>query len=120
MASLSRGQRRVQRALEVAPGALTWTILIAPLVASFIFAPYIAFAIFLMDIYWVIRTATVVLGIRRTYRQMKRAMLEDWGQRCLSLAASPDIPVPRRIVHPAPIPPYTTPNACRTEPVRAI
>src|SRR5205823_1778931 len=35
MASLSRGQRRVQRALEVAPGALTWTILIAPLVAAY-------------------------------------------------------------------------------------
>ncbi|HLB78688.1 MAG TPA: hypothetical protein VJO72_16785, partial [Candidatus Dormibacteraeota bacterium] len=75
-ASLSRGQRRIQRALEMAPGALTWTILIAPFVASFIFAPYIAFAIFLIDIYWFIRTATVVLGIRRTYRQMKRAMLE--------------------------------------------
>jgi len=47
-ASLSKGERRVQRALEVAPGALTWTILIAPVVASFVFAPYIALAIFLV------------------------------------------------------------------------
>jgi len=120
MASLSRGQRRVQRVLEVAPGALTWTILIAPLVASFIFAPYIAFAIFLIDIYWFIRTATVVLGIRRTYRQMKRAMLEDWWQRCLSLAVSPDIIDPRRIVHAVLIPTYTEPYAILYETVRAI
>src|SRR5207244_6645281 len=111
-ASLSSGQRRVQRSLEVAPGALTWTILIAPLVASFIFAPFIAFAIFLIDIYWFIRTATVVLGIRRTYRQMKRAMLEDWWQRCLSLAASPDIIDPRRIVHAVLVAAY--PDPCAT------
>ena len=72
-----------------ASGALTWTILIAPVVASFVFAPYIAFAIFLIDIYWFIRTGTVVIGIRSTYRQMKRAMLEDWWQRCLAVAVSP-------------------------------
>src|SRR5438128_4430300 len=120
MASLSKGQRRVQRALEVAPGALTWTILLAPVVASFIFAPYIAFAIFLIDIYWFIRTGTVVLGIRRTYRQMKRAILEDWWQRCLSLVVSPDIPDPRRIVHAVLIPTYTKPYAILHETVRAI
>ena len=94
-ASLSRGQRRVQRVLEVAPGALTWTILIAPVVASFIFAPYIAAAIFVIDIYWFIRTGTVVIGIRSTYRRMKREMLEDWWQRCLALTVGPGMPDPR-------------------------
>src|SRR3989454_3535843 len=120
MASLSRGQLRVQRALEVAPGALTWTILIAPFVASFIFAPYIAAAIFLVDIYWFIRTGTVVYGIRSTYRRMKRAMLEDWWQRCLSLALSPELPDPRRIVHAVLIPTYTDPYAILYQTVRAI
>ena len=119
-ASLSKGQRRVQRALEVAPGALTWTILIAPVVASFVFAPYIAFAIFLVDIYWFIRTGTVVIGIRSTYRQMKRAMLEDWWQRCQVLAVSGTTPDPRRIVHAVLIPTYTEPYAILRETVRAI
>jgi cellulose synthase/poly-beta-1,6-N-acetylglucosamine synthase-like glycosyltransferase len=119
-ASLSKGQRRVQRALEVAPGALTWTILIAPVVASFVFAPYIAFAIFLVDIYWFIRTGTVVIGIRSTYRQMKRAMLQDWWQRCLTVAVSPATVDPRRIVHAVLIPTYTEPYAILRETVRAI
>ena len=119
-ASLSKGQRRVQRALEVAPGALTWTILIAPVVASFVFAPYIAFAIFLVDIYWFVRTGTVVIGIRSTYRQMKRAMLEDWWRRCLSVAVSPATVDPRRIVHAVLIPTYTEPYAILRETVRAI
>jgi len=119
-ASLSRGQRRIQRALEMAPGALTWTILIAPFVASFIFAPYIAVAIFLVDIYWFIRTGTVVYGIRSTYRRMKRTMLEEWWQRCLSLALSPELPDPRRIVHAVLIPTYTEPYAILYQTVRAI
>ena len=119
-ASLSRGQRRVQRALEVAPGALTWTILIAPVVASFIFAPYIAVAMLAVDIYWFLRTGTVVVGIRRTYRKMKRAMNEDWWQRCLALTVSSGVPDPRRIIHAVLIPTYTEPYQILHETVRAI
>ncbi|HYS30597.1 MAG TPA: glycosyltransferase family 2 protein [Candidatus Limnocylindria bacterium] len=119
-ASLTGGQRRVQRVLEVAPGALTWTILIAPVVASFIFAPYIAAAIFVIDIYWFIRTGTVVFGIRRTYRQMKREMQEDWWQRCLALAVGPGSLDPRRVVHAVLIPTYTEPYEILRETVRAI
>src|SRR6202049_3219452 len=117
--SLTKGQRRVQRALEVAPGALTWTILITPVVASFVFAPYIAAAIFVIDIYWFIRTGTVVIGIRSTYRQMKRAMLEDWWQRCLALTVGPGAPDPRRIVHAVLIPTYTEPCEILRETIRA-
>ncbi len=119
-ASLTGGQRRVQRVLEVAPGALTWTILIAPVVASFIFAPYIAAAIFVIDIYWFIRTGTVVFGIRRTYRQMKREMQEDWWQRCLALAVGPGSLDPRGVVHAVLIPTYTEPYEILRETVRAI
>ena len=119
-ASLSRGQRRVQRALEVAPGALTWTILIAPVVASFIFAPYIAVAMLAVDIYWFLRTGMVVVGIRRTYRKMKRAMNEDWWQRCLALTVSSGAPDPRRIIHAVLIPTYTEPYQILHETVRAI
>ena len=119
-ASLSRGQRRVQRALEMAPGALTWTILIAPVVASFVFAPYIALAIFVIDIYWFVRTGTVVVGIRRTYRRMKREKEEDWWQRCRALAVGPNTLDPRRVVHAVLIPTYTEPYAILRETVRAI
>ena len=117
---LSRSQWRIQRALEMAPGALTWTILIAPIVASFIFAPYIAIAIFVIDIYWFMRTAVVVVGIRTAYRRMKAAMLVDWWQRCLSLEVPREGPDPKSIVHAVLIPTYTEPYAILRETVRAI
>ncbi|HEY9286567.1 MAG TPA: glycosyltransferase family 2 protein [Candidatus Dormibacteraeota bacterium] len=119
-ASLTPSERRIQRALEIAPGALTWTILIAPIVASFLFAPYIALAIFVIDIYWFVRTAVVVLGIRSTYRKMKAARRIDWWQRCLELTPGPAQPDPRRIVHAVLIPTYTEPYAILRETVRAI
>ena len=120
MAALSKGQARVKRGLEVVPGALTWTILIAPVVASFIFAPYIALAIFLVDIYWFIRTGVVVFGIRSSYYRMRADMRVNWWQRCLSLSAGPQTPDPRRIVHAVLIPTYTEPYAILRETVRAI
>ena len=119
-ASLSGGERRVQRILEVAPGALTWTILIAPVLASFVFAPLIAVAIFLIDIYWFLRTASVVVGITSTFRKMKRAQREDWWQRCLALTVSETSLDPHRIVHAVLIPTYTEPYAILHETVRAI
>jgi cellulose synthase/poly-beta-1,6-N-acetylglucosamine synthase-like glycosyltransferase len=119
-ASLSKGQRRVQRALEIAPGALTWTILLAPIAASFVFAPYIALAIFVIDIYWFLRTGVVVFGIRRAFRTMRRAIREAWWQRCLALPLEPGSPDPRRVVHAVLIPTYTEPYAILRETVRAI
>ena len=119
-ASLSGGERRVQRILEVAPGALTWTILIAPVLASFVFAPFIAVAIFVIDIYWLLRTASVVVGITSTYRKMKKAERENWWQRCLALTVSETIRDPHRIAHAILIPTYTEPYAILRETVRAI
>src|SRR5438067_12077966 len=106
-ASLSKGARRVQRALEVAPRALTWTILIAPVAASFLFVPYIAVAIFLIDIYWFVRTATVVVGIRSIYRKLKAAMLQFSWPPCLPLAVSAGPHDPLRQVLGVLIPSYT-------------
>jgi cellulose synthase/poly-beta-1,6-N-acetylglucosamine synthase-like glycosyltransferase len=119
-AILSRGQRRVQRALEIAPGGLTWTILIVPVVASFIFAPYIAAAIFVVDVYWFARTAVVVLGIRSTYLTMRAARKTQWWQKCLTVERMPGLPDPQRIVHAVLIPTYTEPYAILRETVRAI
>jgi cellulose synthase/poly-beta-1,6-N-acetylglucosamine synthase-like glycosyltransferase len=104
----------------VAPGAVTWTILIAPILASLIFAPYIAYAIFVIDVYWFVRTAVVVIGIRGTYRKMKAATAEDWWRRCLELPRASDRPDPRSIVHAVLIPTYTEPYAILRETVSAI
>ena len=119
--SLDHTQRRVQRALEIAPGALTWTILIVPVVASLIFAPYIAYAIFAIDVYWFLRTAIVVVGIRSTFGRMRAALRTDWWERCEALADQQTGALnPRTIVHAVLIPTYTEPYAILRETVRAI
>src|ERR1700726_5052043 len=51
---------------------------------------------------------------------MKRAMQQDWWQRCQSVVVSATIPDPRRIVHAVLIPTYTEPYAILRETVRAI
>jgi len=119
-AVLTGRQRRVQRALEVAPGVLTWGILLAPVVGSLFFAPYVAIAIFTLDVYWVVRTFTVVIAIRKTYRRMRGELHVDWWQRCLEIPFRPVRPDPRRIVHAVLIPTYTEPYGVLRETVRAI
>ena len=117
-AVLTGRQRRVQRALEVAPGVLTWGILLAPVVGSLFFAPYVAVAIFTLDVYWVVRTFSVVIAIRKTYRRMRGELRIDWWQRCLEIPLRPVRPDPRRIVHAVLIPTYTEPYGVLRETVR--
>jgi cellulose synthase/poly-beta-1,6-N-acetylglucosamine synthase-like glycosyltransferase len=119
-AVLSGRQRRVQRALEVAPGLLTWGIILAPIVGSLFLAPYVAVAIFTLDVYWVLRTFAVVLTIRKTYLRMRKDMAVDWWQRCEAIAHERGRPDPRRIVHAVLIPTYTEPYGVLRETVRAV
>ncbi len=118
--ALTPRQRRIQRALEIAPGTLTWGIILAPVVASLFFAPYVAVAIFGLDVYWFARTVLVVIGIHRTYHKMRVAQREDWWKRCLELPLDPGRPDPRTIVHAVLIPTYTEPYEILRETVRAI
>ena len=118
--SLTPGQRRAQRILEVAPGALTWGIILAPVFASLIFAQYVAYAIFALETYWVIRTGLVVVFIRRTYLRMKTAVKEDWWAKCQALPADPTRPPADEIVHALLIPTYTEPYPILRETVKAI
>ncbi len=119
-ATLSTGERRVQRALEIVPGLLTWSVILAPIVASFFFAPVVALAIVLLDVYWFIRSGIVVVGIYRTYRRMCEAVAIDWWQRCLDLRPQPGQPDPQSIVHAALIPTYTEPYEILRETVGAL
>jgi len=119
-AVLTPAQRRVQRALERAPGTLTWIILAAPLVASLPFAAYVAFAIVVIDVYWFARSFLVVAGILRTYRKLRMTEAVDWWQRCLDLPTDPSRPDPRQVIHAALIPTYTEPYEILRATVKAI
>ena len=119
-AQLTGRERRVQRGLEIAPGLLTWAVLLLPVVGSLFFAPYVAIAIFALDAYWVGRTVLVVLSVRSTYHKMKAAGQVDWWRRCRELEPVEGRPDPTSVTHAVLIPTYTEPYPILRETVRAI
>jgi len=109
-----------RRVLEILPGAMTWSILVAPMAGSIFFAQQIAVAIVVLDAYWLIRSAVVVSSIIRTTLQLRRTERMDWWSRCLALTPAERGLDPRDVYHLALIPTYTEPFEILAATVRAI
>ena len=54
-------KRRVQRALEIIPGSLTWGTLIGMIILSFFLPLWMAIFIIVFDIYWITKALYVTL-----------------------------------------------------------
>src|SRR3989454_5090691 len=74
------------RLFEAAPGLITWILLLAPAWIPIIFpwpgAFVVAGGVLLFDIYWLLRSITVVSGVYSTLSQMRRDMKMDWLALC--------------------------------------
>ena len=112
--SAALSPRARQRLLEILPGALTWTILATPLVVAFTIRLndptklwILGIGTILLDLYWLFRTTTTVVAIRRTLRQIAATQSVDWWARCSELLPEGDRPRATEIVHCALIPTYT-------------
>ncbi len=70
--------RRVQRALEIIPGALTWVTIIGMIVLSALVPVWVAVFIIAFDIYWILRVVYVSWYSRAAHRAMRRGMHADW------------------------------------------
>src|SRR5579872_990477 len=74
------------RLLEAAPGLITWILLLAPAWIPIVFpwpgAFAVAAAVLLFDVYWLIRSITVVTGVYSTLTRMRRDMSIDWLGLC--------------------------------------
>ena len=111
------------RLLEVAPGLVTWTLLLAPAWIPLLFASdgaiAVAIAVLVFDVYWFFRSFTVIVGIWSTYFKMRRDMGIDWLARCRE-------PVPEGATEPLSyyhlsiIPTYTEPYRVLEKTVEAI
>ncbi|HEV3231868.1 MAG TPA: hypothetical protein VG245_06415 [Candidatus Dormibacteraeota bacterium] len=101
------------RLLEIAPGAVTWVVIALPLVLALTYPLELVAAVLVLDVYWLIRSVMVVLGIRGTFARLRQEMRIDWWQRCQDLPAEawtdPDGAAfdPRQLYHCALIPTYT-------------
>ncbi len=71
----------IERALEIMPGAITWTILTCPLWLSFTFPFALAYLIILADIYWFISAIRIGVLVIVGYKKMEAAKKVDWLKR---------------------------------------
>jgi hypothetical protein len=73
------------RFLEIVPGAVTWSVLILPVVLSLIEPVWVAYFIIAFDLYWMIKSFRLALNLIRGYRRLHDAQLVDWNARLAEL-----------------------------------
>jgi cellulose synthase/poly-beta-1,6-N-acetylglucosamine synthase-like glycosyltransferase len=103
-----------QRLLEIVPGALTWTVLLTPVIVAFAIRLndptklwVLGVGAILLDIYWAARTAYTVRAVNGSRRVMQETQAVDWWERCSALEDVAGRPRPTDVVHCALIPTYT-------------
>ncbi len=68
------------RLLEMLPGALTWTILILPIILSYHLPEYVAIFAIIYTMYWLFRSVKLSFDLLMGYRKTKLAQQTDWTQ----------------------------------------
>lgn len=103
-----------QRLLEILPGALTWLVLLTPVVVAFAIRLndpadlwILGVGAILLDFYWFVRTTVTVRSVRRSLAQIQRSEAIDWWAECGTLETAAGAPRPDEVTHCALIPTYT-------------
>ena len=98
------------RFFEAGPGLITWILLLAPAWIPIVFpwpgAFAVAAAVLLFDVYWLLRSVSVVTGVYSTLRRMRRDMATDWLVRCRQDQAAGELD-PLQFYHLSVVPTYT-------------
>lgn len=71
-------ETKVERILEILPGALTWIALTSPIWLSFTLPYAVAYLIILADIYWLISALKLAGLLYIGYRKLTFARQQDW------------------------------------------
>ncbi len=112
-----------ERFVEAAPGALTWIMLASPAWIPLAFklpgSIFVATAVLVFDAYWLLRSVTVVLGVRGSLVRMNRDMNRDWLALCREDQAAGRLD-PLQLFHLCVVPTYTEPYHVLERTVQAI
>lgn len=82
---LSGRDRRLYRAFEILPGALSWGTILATILLS-AFAPVAAaFFIIIFDLYWLLKTIYLSLHLRENWKRMRHNLSQNWEERLSNL-----------------------------------
>lgn len=82
---IEKHDRKVQRALEIIPGALTWAVLLSPIWLGKIAPAAVAFFLTFLAIFWVYRALLHLVGALIGYRRYQRELAIDWFGRVSGL-----------------------------------
>lgn len=85
---MPRQRGKLYRALEILPGALTWTTLIGSVVLSYYLPVWVAIYILIFDLYWVLKAINTSMHLMSGFFKLKLHATYDWRKR-LELLADP-------------------------------
>lgn len=71
-------ETKIERILEIIPGALTWIALTSPIWLSFTLPYAVAYLILIADVYWLLNALKIGLLILIGYKKMDQAKKQDW------------------------------------------
>ncbi len=81
----------MQRSLEMLPGTITWTFLIASVVLSYQAPIVVAVFMIVFDLYWMIKVFYITVFAIFGYRRMKIWENEDWYAKCQKIKERKDV-----------------------------
>lgn len=70
------------RLLEIIPGAVTWTGLLLPIVASFFWPAGVATFVLIFDLYWLYKSILMGYHLILGYKNFRHALRVDWLEKC--------------------------------------
>ena len=82
--SLDRG-RTAARALEVVPGLLTWTVILAPIALSFRWPEVVAWFVLTFDFYWLYKAVMLTGSVVVAFARIRGVVGVDWRTRTFVL-----------------------------------
>lgn len=75
---LNRYDRQLTRALEILPGAVSWSLILFPVLGSFWLPHYVAYYVILFDIFWLYKSANLAFTSLLSHFKIKAAKIYDW------------------------------------------
>lgn len=76
----------IQRALEILPGAITWTILIGMILFSALFPVQVSLFVIAFDVYWILLAIFISTYSVRAFLRMRQGTRTDWWERCQKIS----------------------------------
>src|SRR5258708_5041225 len=69
---------RTQRALEILPGFVSWSLILFPVWGSFIFPTIVAYYVITFAVYWLYRSVSIAILSILAHFKMQRTIQTNW------------------------------------------